>query len=147
MEDFLFRVRVADLTQQAITQVVDCSGESNVININIHKDKRYAIMGDAGLYFVPAVIINPNEKTRQRLKGYTFPVLVAMDKPLPLPAVDFEKSSSKLQPVAEFQLEQLAQFLKHQPHGIVEFCIDVPAPTTRCATTSPSSAVAHPRLP
>jgi outer membrane protein OmpA-like peptidoglycan-associated protein len=83
------------------------------------------VLGDAGMYFVPAVIIEPNAKTRQRLKGYTFPVLVAMDKPLPLPAVDFEKSSSKLQPVAEFQLEQLANFMQQNPSCTVELVINV----------------------
>ena len=125
MEDFLFRVRVADLTQQAITQVVEYSGGANSVDLAIHKDKRYAVLGDAGMYFVPAVIIEPNAKTRQRLKGYTFPVLVAMDKPLPLPAVDFEKSSSKLQPVAEFQLEQLANFMQQNPSCTVELVINV----------------------
>ena len=125
MEDFLFRVRVADLTQQAITQVVEYSGGANSVDLAIHKDKRYAVLGDAGMYFVPAVIIEPNSKTRQRLKGYTFPVLVSMDKPLPLPAVDFEKSSSKLLPVAEFQLEQLANFMQQNASCTVELVINV----------------------
>lgn len=48
-----------------------------------------------------------------------------MDKPLPLPAVDFEKSSSKLQPVAEFQLEQLANFMQQNPSCTVELVINV----------------------
>ena len=125
MESNLLRVRVADMTQQSVVQVMDCSGESNTLTVNIHKGKSYAIMGDAGLYFVPAVIINPGEKTKQRLKGYTFPVMVASDKPVPLYAVGFDASGSELTPVARMQLEQLAQFLSHTPGGIAEFCIDV----------------------
>ena len=125
MEEFLFRVRVADLTQQSITQVVDYMGESHSISLNVHKDKHYAVLGDAGIYFIPAVIIDPQSKSHQRLKGYTFPVLVAMDKPLPLKVVEFVPSTSKLQPVAEMQLEQLAQFLQHNPTAVAEIGIDV----------------------
>ncbi len=125
METALLRIRVADLSQQAVTQMIDCSGESNTININIHKDKRYAVIGDAGLYFVPAVIIGQKNTAKQRLKGYTFPVLVSMDKAVPLYAVEFDEHSSELLPIAKLQLEQLAQFLNNNPNGIVEFHIDV----------------------
>ncbi len=125
MEEFLFRVRVADLTQQTITQVVDYMGENHSIDLSIHKDKHYAVLGDAGLYFIPAVIIGPETKGKQRLKGYTFPVLVGMDKPLPLKAVEFNKLTSALTPIAEMQLEQLAQFLRHNPTAIAEIIIDV----------------------
>ena len=125
METFLFRVRVADLTQQDITQVVEYSGEGHSVELNVHKDKRYAVLGDAGMYFVPAVIIDPNAKTRPRLKGYTLPVMIAMDKPVPLNAVDFEKSSATLLPVAVLQLEQLARFMVQNPGGVAEIVVDV----------------------
>ena len=125
MEEFLFRVRVADLTQQTITQVVDYMGESHSINLNIHKDKHYTVLGDAGIYFIPAVILGPDNKSKQRLKGYTFPVLVSMDKALPLKAVEFDKATSRLTPIAELQLEQLAQFLRHNTTAIAEIIIDV----------------------
>ncbi len=125
MEEFLFRVRVADLTQQTITQVVDYMGENHSIDLSIHKDKHYAVLGDAGIYFIPAVIIGPDNKSKQRLKGYTFPVLVGMDKPLQLKAVEFNKTTSTLTPIAELQLEQLAQFLRHNPTAVAEILIDV----------------------
>lgn len=125
MESNLLRVRVADMNQQSVVQTVDCSGESNMLTINVYKGKTYAVMGDAGLYFVPAVIIKPGEKSKQRLKGYTFPVMVASDKPIQLYAVDFNAAGTELTPIARMQLEQLAQFLSHNPGGIAEFCIDV----------------------
>ena len=125
MENSLLRVRVADMVLQSVTQVIDCTGESNAIDLNVHKDKRYAVMGDAGLYFVPAVVIDPKDKSRQRLKGYTFPVLVKSEKPLPLYAVEFDATSSELTPVSQMQLEQLAQFLRNYPTAVAEFCIDV----------------------
>ena len=125
MESSLLRVRVADLVQQSVTQVVDCSGESNSVTFNVHKDKQYAVIGDAGTYFVPAIIVDPKVKAPQRLKGYTFPVLVAMDKPVPLLAVDYEPSAARLTPVAELQLQQLAHFLTLNPRGVAEFAIDV----------------------
>lgn len=125
MESALLRVRVADLAQQAVVQMVDCSGTSSTLTLNVHKDKTYAIMGDAGLYFVPAVVIDPQSKSKQRLRGYTFPVLVSIDKPVPLPAVGFNAAGTELQPVAKMQLEQLAQFLDNNPKGVVEFCVDV----------------------
>ena len=125
METALLRVSVADMMQQVVTQVVDCSGESNSVIFNVQKDRNYAVMGDAGTYFVPAVVVDPKSNNRQRLKGYTFPVLVAMDKPVPLYAVDFDPSTSALTPVAELQLRQLARFLDLNPEAIVEFSIDV----------------------
>ncbi len=125
MESALLRVRVADLVQQSVTQVVDCSGESNAVTFNVHKDKQYAVIGDAGTYFVPAIIVDPKAKATPRLKGYTFPVLVAMDKTVPLLAVDFDPTSSRLTAVAELQLQQLAHFLTLNPGGIVEISIDV----------------------
>ena len=75
---------------------------------------------------VSAVIIDPKAKAKQRLKGYTFPVLVAMDKPLPLLAVDFEPKSANLLPVGELQLQQLAQFINHNADCVVELVVNVP---------------------
>ena len=137
MENSLFRVRVADLVQQSVTQVVEYSGEGHAIDLNIHKDKRYAVLGDAGIYFVPAVIIDAHSKAHGRLKGYTFPVLVSMDKPLPLPVVDFEGSTAKLKPIAQLQVEQLAQFLNNTPTATVELAVNVAGrDDTHCYTLS-----------
>ena len=108
MEDFLFRVRVADLTQQTVTQIVEYVGEGHSVDLSIHKDKRYAVLGDAGIWAQPS-----------------FPVLVAMDKPLPLLAVDFEPKSSNLLPVGELQLQQLAQFINHTSDCVVELVVNV----------------------
>ena len=106
--------------------MVEYSGEGHSVELNVHKDKRYAVLGDAGMYFVPAVILDPKAKARQRLKGYTLPVMVAMDKPVPLYAVDFEKSSANLLPVAIMQLEQLARFMVQNTDGVVEIVVNVP---------------------
>ena len=125
MEHALTRVRVVDLAQQAVCQAIDCFGEVRGIDLNLHQDKRYAILGEAGVYFVPALIIDGKPKSSQRLKGYTFPVLVNMDKPLPLEAVGFEAESSTLTPVARMQMEQLAQFVQNSEGAKVEFSIDV----------------------
>ena len=95
------------------------------MELYVHKDKRYAVLGDAGMYFVPAVILDPKSKTRQRLKGYTLPVMVAMDKPVPLYAVDFEKSSANLLPISLMQLEQLARFMEQNSGGMVEIVVNV----------------------
>ena len=125
MESALLRVRVVDLSQQTVSQVIDCLGESNAITFNVHKDKQYVVIGDAGTYFVPAIVVDPKSKVSQRLRGYTFPVLVAMDKPVPLLAVDFDMSAQRLTSVAELQLQQLAHFLTLNPRSIAEFAIDV----------------------
>ena len=125
MEEYLYRVRVADLTLQTVNQIIDYMGEGHSVNLNVHKDKRYAVLADAGLYFVPAVIVDPRDKVHSRLRGYTFPVLVSMDKPLPLPAVEFEEASATLRPVAALQLEQLAQFIARTPNAKVEIVVNV----------------------
>lgn len=124
MNGMLNRVRVADLTQQSLTQQIDCQGESQSVDINVHKDKRYAVLGDAGMYFVPAIVVEPRSKA-PRLRGYTLPVLIAMDKPLPLPAIEFDEKSAELQPVTRMQLEQLAQFIKHDASCTLEIIVNV----------------------
>ena len=126
MESSLFRVRVADLGMQAVTQVLEYAGDGHSVDLNIHKDKRYAVFGDAGSYFVPAVVIEPESKPGLRLKGYTLPVLVAMDKAVPLDVVEFEKSSATLQPMAVIQLQQLAEFMQQNPSCVVELVVNVP---------------------
>ncbi len=127
MEDYLFRIRVADLSQQSVIQVMEYSGQGSSIDINIHKGKRYAILGDAGIYFIPAIIINPGNNT-QRLNGYTYSTLVALDRAVPLAAVTFERASAKLEALANLQLEQLAQFLTQNPSAVIELDIDVAGP-------------------
>ncbi|MBP5547052.1 MAG: hypothetical protein J6X59_07260 [Bacteroidales bacterium] len=124
-ENALLRVRVADLEQQAVTQVVDCSGDETSVTLNVHRDRRYAVIGDAGLLFVPAVVFVAGSQERQSLRGYTFADLVRMDRPLPLEAVSFDTQATVLTPVAQLQLAQLARFLQHHPSAVAEFCIDV----------------------
>ena len=125
LEEDLMRVRLADLEQQAVIKVTEINDGTTSIPLRLHKDKRYALLGDAGAYFVPALMLVPGQQTKQRMLGYTFPVLVAMDKALPLGAIDFQESNGELTPVAKLQLEQLAKFMARQDHGRVEFCIDV----------------------
>lgn len=125
MEEYLNRVRVADLSQQTITQLIEYSGEGHSVTLNIHKNKHYAVLGDAGIYFVPAVIIDPQSKMRNKLRGYTFPLLVSMDKAIPLQAVDFDGSSARLLPIATLQIEQLAQFVLNTAEAKIELIVDV----------------------
>ena len=124
MENALLGVRVADMEQQAVTQVVDCSGEETSLSVSLHRGRPYAVMGDAGLCFVPAVVFVAGSQERKTLRGYSFTELVRMDRPLPLDAVGFDTLSA-LTPVAQMQFLQLARFLQHHPTAVVEFCIDV----------------------
>lgn len=122
LERSLVRIRVADLSQQTLSQVTECREGEEAVEISVHKDKQYAVMGDAGRLFVPAIKIASNASGR--LVGYTFGELVAMDKPVPLCAVDFTADDALL-PMAQMQMEQLSQFLSHHPQGVVEIGIDV----------------------
>lgn len=125
LQESLVRVQVADLQQQAVTQVVDYMGDSNAIDISLHRDRRYALLADAGTSFVTAGVVDAASLGKYRLPAYTFEELVAMDRPLPLPVVEFSANGSELLPVARLQLEQLARFLKQHPRAVVEFCVDV----------------------
>ncbi len=125
MENASIRLRVADLTTQSLTQIIDCSGESHSVNVNIHKEKSYAFIADAGIYFAPAVIVEPGDKRSQRLRGFTMPVLIDMDKAMALAAVAFKGQTAELLPVGMMQLDQLARFMLAHPDAIVEFCVDV----------------------
>lgn len=124
MGDTPFRVRVADISLQKVTQVAEYDGHGPAVGIEIHKGKKYAVFGDAVDHFIPAVIVSPTHRP-QRMQGYTYPALVSLDKALPLDAVGFEPSQSKLSPVAVMQLEQLARFMVETPAAMAEIDIDV----------------------
>ena len=125
MENALLRVSMADMEQQSVTQTVDCSNGDSAVTVTLHKGRRYAAVGDAGLRFVPAVVFVAGTQNRQSLRGYSFSELVRMERPLPLDVVDFDSLTSTLTPVAHMQLLQLSRFLLRNPTSVVEFCIDV----------------------
>lgn len=124
LESVLLRVRVADLGQQAVTQVIDYSGTGRTLTFNVNNDGQYVVVGDAGSFFVPALLIDPSD-VGQRLRGYIFSELVSMDRPMPLHAVGFDEATGGLTPIAEIQIRQLAHFMQLNPGSIVEFSVDV----------------------
>lgn len=121
----LVRVQVADVARQTIEQVVDYGGKTETVDLNLYSDRRYALLADAGTQFVSATVVKPADLGRYRLPAYTYEELVAMDRPLPLPVVQFSSGGDVLLPVAQMQLEQLARFLKQHPQAVVEFVVDV----------------------
>lgn len=125
MDDALMRVMVADMEQQTVMQVVECQGESDVVTANVISNRSYAVIGDAGPLFVPAIIVTPPLQEHPTLRGYSFTELVRMGRALSLEAVGFADSSLTLTPVAQIQLSQLARFLLHNPSAVVEICVDV----------------------
>lgn len=134
MENTLLRVRVADLEQQAVTQVIERSSEESSLTLNVHNGRRYAVIADAIHRFVPATVFTAGRQKRQSLQGYTFTELVRLGSLMPLEAVEFtspgygdepDTLAQVLTPVAQMQLAQLARFLQHNPSAVVEFCIDV----------------------
>lgn len=125
MEGFLYKITLADLADQQVTEVIHCNGTCHNADLNIQKNRKYALLGDAGFYFVPAVVIDPSSADKPKLRGYTFPVLVASEKPIPLDIVDFEQGTAQLKPLASLQLEQLATFLERTDNSVAEFSVDV----------------------
>ena len=137
MGDYLMRVRVADLEQQAIIQSINYQGDGHYVDIQLHRGKSYALLADAGIYFVPAVKVTSTNKKAPMLKGYTFPVLTSSDRVVPLDVVTFDPNTAQLRPIAMTQLEQLATFINNQTDGKVEFLIDVGGrDDTQCYTLS-----------
>lgn len=124
MENELYRVRVADISRQMVTQVVEYTGQGSTISLELHKDKSYAIFGDAKGRFIPAIIVAPGRTPRQ-LQCYSSYTLVSLDKAVPLDAISFGHSSSVLTPVALLQIEQLARFLNATSGAMAEIDIDV----------------------
>ena len=125
LESYLFRVRVADLERQTITQAVDYSGNTSNVIVNVANQGPQVVLADAGTLFVPAVAIDASQRQGVNLQGYTLRQLVASDKSLPLVAVGFADSTADLLPVARLQLDQLASFLRQQADAVVEFSVDV----------------------
>lgn len=130
----LVRLYVADVDHQTVTQVVDRDGASEAsVGVNMRRGTRYALLADAGTSFVIATAVDPDILSVYRLPAYTCEELVAMDRPLPLPMVDFSTDGDELLPVAQLQLEQLARFLVVHPAAVAEFLVDVPGPDARHA--------------
>ncbi len=141
LESSVLRIRVADLAQQTVVQTVECNGQEHSVTISLHNDASYAVLGEAGSRFVPAMVL-PSVTSRpasaiSHLRAYTMTELIAMDKPVPIPTVDFDTATGKLTPIAEIQLAQLARFLATDASAIVEFSIDVAgSDATRCYNQS-----------
>ena len=132
----LVRLYVADVDHQTVTRVVDCDGDA-AVGINLRRGRRYALLADAGTNFVTATVVDPDHIEDYRLPAYTYADLVAMDRPLPLPMVQFSASGTELLPVAQLQLEQLARFLAAHPTAIAEILVDVPGiDASHCYTLS-----------
>lgn len=136
MGNSLVRLYVADVDNQTVTRVVDCDGD-DAVGINLRRGSRYALLADAGTNFVTATVVDPDHIEDYRLPAYTYADLVAMDRPLPLPLVQFSASGTELLPVAQLQLEQLARFLAAHPTAIAEILVDVPGiDASHCYTLS-----------
>ena len=132
IEESLFRLLVADINQQQVTQTVEYGGEGSTVVLPLHKDKSYAIFAEAADRFIPAIIVDPQHRP-QRLYGYTHAMLLSLDKAVPLEAVDFSTGTAahpsdnthpRLTSVAAMQMEQLVQFLDSYPAS-VEIDVDV----------------------
>lgn len=126
----MVRLYVADVDRQSVTQVME-SGEwksDNGVDVTMRSDRRYALLADAGTRFVTAALVDPGQVGDYRLPAYSFEELVAMDRPLPLPVVQFSALGADLLPVAQLQLEQLARFLASRPDAVAELLVDLPGP-------------------
>lgn len=133
----LVRVYVADVDRQSVTQVVDYEGEDSTVDIRLRRDGRFALLADAGTNFITATVVDPDLMNVYRLPAYTCADLVAMDRPLPMPVVQFSADGAELLPVAQLQLEQLARFLAAHPAVSAELMVDVPGADARqCYTLS-----------
>ncbi|MBR3372408.1 MAG: hypothetical protein IKG75_00120 [Bacteroidaceae bacterium] len=130
LQDKLFRVTVADLDRQAVTQTIDYAGTQPAVTLTVGRAARCVVFGDAGDLFVPAVLLGA-DSTTVLLRGYTLSELVSVERDLPLHAVEFAAGTTDLLPVARLQLEQLARFLVRQPEAVVEFGVNVPGTDAR----------------
>lgn len=131
LESYLFRVRVADLDRQTVTQTTEYGGTASHVTVSVGKQGRQVVLADAGSLFVPAVPVDATQTQGVSLQGYTLRQLVASDKSLPLVAVGFADSTADLLPVARLQLDQLAAFLRQQGDAVVELSVDVSGGDTK----------------
>ena len=137
LENSLVRLYVADVDRQEVTQVIESgqwtadNEQAASVSVNRLGDNRYALLADAGTRFVTATLMPRSGDNDYRLPAYTYTELVAMDRPLPLPVVDFSADGAELLPVAQLQLEQLARFLAVHPAAVAELMVDVPGSDAR----------------
>lgn len=130
LQHSLLRLQVADMERQTVVQQLDCEDDST-LQFSLQKGRRYALLADAGTRFVTATEVEPSRIADYRLPAYTFAELVAMDRPLPLPVVQFSADGEELLPVARMQLTQLARFVQRHPGAVLEFVVDVAGPDAR----------------
>lgn len=129
----LVRLQVADLQRQAVTQVLGYEGGDSTLTIRVDKNRRYALLADAGSSFVVATVLGEGARQGYRLPAYTYSELVAMDRELPLPVVGFAEGKAAITQVGAMQLEQLARFAQLHEGCRLEVAVDVAgSDATRC---------------
>lgn len=142
----LLRMQMVDLSKQAVAQVVDYEGDTNIVGFTVDNTHRYALMADAGNMLAVTTLVDSNTAAPMRMPAYTYNELVAMDRTIDLPLITTRRGSSELQPLAIEQLRQLARFVKHHPRCILEFLIDAGDDDTRQAyntTLQIGNAIRH----
>ncbi len=120
---YVNRVRVADMDRQTVVQQIDVGGDAHSVMLDISDLRNYAVLVDAGSYFVPATMVAAGDRRPLGLSGYTIEEMASAAKELPLPAVKFE--GTQILTVGKMQMEQLARFLNRAADYDVELVVSV----------------------
>ena len=122
----IVRMHVADMQSGQEVQVI-APDQSETLDLQLDGGRQYALLADAGNRFVCATVIGPRQQGGYRLPAYTYAELVAMDRELPLPVVQFARGKAEPTAVARTQMEQLARFVRLNRQCTVELSVDATA--------------------
>ena len=120
------RIDLVDVSRQAVVHTWVGQEISQLNPLRLRKGKDYALSVQVdGSLFAPSVRINGSSREAVSIQGYTLAQLTQQEHPVPLRMVVFNPGTSRLSPLSEQELSQLAQFLIHNKGCMVELFVQV----------------------
>lgn len=124
------QARLAKVSSQAATHRLSGTQIRSVQNYRLPRDEEYAVLVSADWLYVPTLLI-PKDKSDTvgtgyyRPQGYSLEELLALEKALPLPLVQFQPGTARLLPLAEAELGLLGHYLLQRTACSVEIAVHV----------------------
>ena len=91
----------------------------------------YAALLSADWVWVPTLVVNPSSRATLSLQPFTLDTLRALGRDFPLPLVAFIPGTTRLQPQALLELDNLAHFMRQHPGSAVKLSVHVGGPDDR----------------
>lgn len=121
----LQKIEVAETSRQEIVETYQGRSTTSMITLQLCKGKSYVVNIAGDGQYTPMLVIDNPQSPQYTVRSFTLPQLLENKEPLELRAVRFVNNTSRLLPLAEKELSNLAQFMQNNKKAQVEFIIQV----------------------